>query len=90
MYMAIPILPLPLPPLTKADLMDDSLPFAVDPVLLQLQVDTLNVLEARVDINTFPPEYQKIMMDYYRFSATKNTTGIEKLAPRTRDTMELL
>ena len=88
--MANPIMPLPLPPLTKEDLMDDSLPFAVDPVLLQLQVDTLNVLENRVDINTFDPEYQQTMLHYYQFSATRNTTKTSKVAPRSTDTLEIL
>jgi hypothetical protein len=35
---------------------------------LQLQIDVINVYEKRVDIASFPPERQKQIKDYYRFS----------------------
>ena len=35
--------------------------------MTQLEVDAINVLENRVDINTFPKEYQQQIQDFYRF-----------------------
>ena len=45
----------------------------IDEKTLQLQVDAINVLENRVDINIFPPSYRKKIEDYYRFSPRSKT-----------------
>ena len=42
----------------------------VKPVVVtkkQLEIDAINVLEHRVNINTFPKEYQQQIRDFYRF-----------------------
>lgn len=64
--------PLTLVPLTTDDLRDYSLNVAKD--TLQLQTDAINVLEGRVDINTFSPDYQRKIENYYRFSAVAPST----------------
>lgn len=46
-----------LKPLTKLDCSTMS----------QLEIDALNVLENRVDIATFPLEYQQTISNFYRF-----------------------
>ena len=38
------------------------------PKMTQLEIDAVNVFENRVDINTFPKDYQKQIKDFYRFS----------------------
>ena len=78
------------PPLTISDLMDglNYLPIPED--ILQLQVDTLNVYEGRVSIDTFPLEYQQRIIGYYRFSATRYNTATGKVAARTEETLDIL
>lgn len=77
-------------PLTKEDL-DDGLNFLPIPDdILQLQVDTLNVMEGRVDLSSFSPEYQQKIKDYYRFSAHKTNTSNYRVASRTFHTMEIV
>jgi hypothetical protein len=46
-----------LKPLTNSDCSNIS----------QLEIDVINVLENRVDIATFSPEYQRKISDFYRF-----------------------
>jgi hypothetical protein len=58
--------------------------------VLQLQVDTLNVLEGRVDISEFSPDYQEQIKEYYRFSATRMRTDDSKIAKRTRSTLDIV
>lgn len=77
-------------PLTKSDLDDDLNYLPIDADTLQLQVDTLNVLEGRVSQDSFSEEYQRKILDYYRFSATKMNTSTSKPAPRTTTTLDLL
>jgi hypothetical protein len=58
--------------------------------ILQLQTDVLNVLEGRVDINTFPQEYRKKIKDYYKFSATPHQSNFPFTVRMTRSTMDLV
>ena len=85
-----PISTHPLPPLTIENLMDDQNYLPISEDVLQLQVDTLNVYEGRVDINTFPLEYQAKMKNYYRFSATRYNTATGKVAARTDNTLDII
>lgn len=78
-----------LPLLTKEDIKGYSaLPIPEDE--LQLQVDTINVLEKRVEIETFPKEYQEKIKNYYRFSATRMYTQNSVIAKRTNDTLDIV
>jgi len=81
---------LSLTPLTPADLRDDLNYLIIPDDELQLQADTLNVLEGRVDINTFDAEYQERIKNYYRFSATKMNTNEWRVAKRTEDTLDII
>jgi len=80
----------PLPPLTKDDL--DYNPYALEipEDVLQLQVDTCNVLEGRVDIDTFPEDYQSKIRNYWRFSATFLTSRSQGIARMTTNTLDLI
>jgi len=78
------------PPLTKADLKDDLNYFAIPEDTLQLQVDTLNVYQNLVALDSFPEEYQRRIQDYYRFSATRMNVDTSKPAPMTITTMDLI
>jgi hypothetical protein len=89
--MAVPPFNLtPLPPLTVEDLYDSSEFFVIPPDILQLQVDTLNVVEGRVPIGNFSPEYQQKIMNYYRFSANRQNTSRPKVAKMTDETLDLI
>lgn len=80
----------PKPPLTITDLDDDTNYLPIPQDVLQLQVDTLNVLEGRVALSTFSQEYQQKMMDYYRFSANRQNTCSPKVAKMTWNTLDLI
>ena len=77
-------------PLTEADLNDDLNVLPIPADVLQLQVDMLNVVENRVDINDFPLDYQEKIKAYYRFSATRMTTDNSKIAKRTVGTLDIV
>jgi len=50
----------------------------------------LNVVENRVPLDSFPPDYQTQIINYYRFSAFRqNTTGY-KPANVTDDTLDIV
>ena len=79
-----------LPPLPESSLADPY-PFPPPPDVQQLQTDTINVLEGRVDIATFDPDYQIKIQNYWRFSATcKNKNSINPVAIRTNDTLDII
>lgn len=78
-----------LQPLTKEDLADYS-PFVIPDDVLQLQVDTLNVLQNLVPIESFTPEYQQKIKDYYRFSGTRMYSDKTIFFKRTPDTLDLI
>lgn len=77
-------------PLEKDDLKDNQSRFEIAEDTLQLQVDALNVLEKRVDINSFEPEYQQKIRNYYRFSATRMNSESPKVAMRTNNTLDIV
>lgn len=78
-------------PITVADLVDDANYLIIPHDTLQLQADTLNVVEGIVSINTFPPERQQQIENYYRFSANfQNRRSPQKPAKRTPDTLDLI
>ena len=77
-------------PYTIADLVDDENYLIIPQETLQLQVDTLNVLEKRVPIDTFSPERQIEIKHYYRFSATRSNSNHPIIAKRTRDTLDII
>jgi hypothetical protein len=79
------------PPITIDDLKDDSNYLIVPDTTLQLQADTINVLENRVSLSTFSSERQQQILDYYRYSADyQNRRGPQKPAKRTIDTLDLI
>ena len=76
-------------PITKAQIYTPY-PFPPQPDTLQLEVDVLNVEEGRVDISTFPKDYQEKIKNYYRFSATKHMSNDGTIAKMTPDTLDLI
>jgi len=80
----------PQKPLTEADLNDDLATLEIPPDTLQLQVDMLNVVQGLVNIDTFPPDYQEKIKNYYRFSATRMHTQYTKVANVTQSTLDLI
>jgi len=69
---------------------DTPYPFPTPPDILQLEVDAANVEEGRVDISTFPPDYQQRIKDFYRFSATRHMSNDGTIAKMTNDTLDLI
>ena len=64
--------PLPLP--------DNAAPWNADPLIIpadviKLQNDTINVVEGRVPIHSFPPDYQEKIKAYYRFTPFLHQTS---------------
>jgi hypothetical protein len=81
----------PLAPISIADLNDDATYLVIPTDTLQLQADTVNVIENRVPISSFSPERQQQIMDFYRFSADfQNRRSPQKPAKRTVDTLDLI
>ncbi len=80
---------IPLPPLIEGQLYSPY-PFPPQPDILQLQTDTANVIEGRVDINTFDEAYQTRIKDYYRFYGNRTMSNSEKVAKLTDDTMDIV
>ena len=77
--------------ITIDDLRDHAEYLPIPEYTLQLQADTLNVLENKLDISSFSPERQQQIKDYYRFSAEcQNKNSPQKPANRTRETMDLI
>lgn len=58
--------------------------------LLQFQTDVVNLIEGRVDPESFDPEYRKQLETYYRFSATNYPTKAPFVAKRIRDTLTIV
>ena len=65
-------------------------PLGVPDDVKQLRLDAVNVLEGRVDINSFDEDYQKKIKDYYRFSATRYGSKYGKVANRTKNTLDII
>ena len=60
------------------------------PDIRQLHNDIVEVLEGRIDINTFDPEYQQRIKDYYKYSATFKSSKTDYIVYRTNNTMDLI
>lgn len=88
--MVNPILDSTLPPLTVDDLQDDNAVLPIPPDIIQLQTDTANVVEGRVPIDNFSPEYQERIKAYYQFSASYSSSKNPHIAQRTFDTLDLI
>lgn len=77
--------------ITVDDLRDDANYLVIPEDTLQLQADTLNVLEGRLDISSFSQERQQQITNYYRFSAEfQNKYSPQKPANRIRETLDLI
>ena len=78
-------------PITVADLNDDAAYLPIPQDTLQLQADTINVMESRLPLSSFSPERQEQILNYYRFSANfQNRRSPQKPAKRTPDTLDLI
>ncbi|TRZ80305.1 hypothetical protein D4R86_04490 [bacterium] len=75
-----------------AEFNQSSNPFALEipPDVLKLQTDVCNVVEGRVDIYTFEPEYQEKIKNYYRFTAHRQNSKSKNIVKRNNDTLDLL
>lgn len=69
---------------------DLCIPFWPTDDIQQLRVDTVNVLEGRVDIETFDTEYQEKIRNYYRFYGTQYSSEIGVNARKTKDTLDIV
>ncbi|MFA7219875.1 MAG: hypothetical protein WC119_05175 [Synergistaceae bacterium] len=65
-------------------------PHCPPPDILQLQTDTINVLEGRVEISSFELSYQERIKDYYRYSGTAYLSKYPVIAKRTTDTLDVV
>ena len=82
---------LTLPPLSADNIVGfDEVPTIIPEDVKELQADTLNVIEGRVDIHTFTEERQNVIRSYWRFSATRYLTKYPKIARRTRETLDVV
>lgn len=78
-------------PLSPTDIGSDPDMFPPTPAdQLQLATDMINVIENRVDINSFTPEYQKKIKSFYQFSATRYSSSKGKTANRTKNTLDII
>jgi len=57
---------------------------------LQLATDMINVMEGRVPLTSFPAEYQKKILFFYQFSATRYYTQHTIIAKMTPDTFDII
>ena len=65
-------------------------PLGVPDDIVQLRLDAVNVLEGRVDINTFDEDYQKKIKDYYKYSALRYGSRKGAVAKRTPNTLDII
>jgi len=63
-------------------------PLGVPDDVLQLRLDAVNVLEGRIDIDTFDEPYQQKIKDYYRYSATRYASKYCIVVKRNRNTLD--
>jgi len=56
----------------------------------QLQVDTMNVIQGLVELDSFPSEYQSKIKTNYRFYGYRYGSKDSFIAPRTRNTLEII
>lgn len=79
-----------LAPLTKDDLAHNVFSLEIPADVLELQADSLNVEEGRVDLSSFDEERQQKIKDYYRFTARMHNSKSHHIAQRSKDTLDLL
>ena len=79
-----------LSPLTVDQLSYNPYPLEIPEEVLQLETDTINVLEGRVAIGVFAPDYQEKIKNFYRFSATRVTSKMKAIAKMTHSTLDLI
>jgi hypothetical protein len=80
---------LPLPIMSK-DLNFNPFPLPIPPDVLQLQTDTINVLNGSVALGSFSSDYQEKIRNYWRFSAMFQTSKENNIANRTPDTLDIV
>ena len=81
---------LSLPPLPEFDQSTNPFALPIPDDVLQLQTDTVNVMENRVPLSSFPPEYQKKIKNYYRFTGHRQNSKSHNIVKRTRDTLDII
>ena len=54
----------------------------------KLRLDALSVLEGTVPIDSFDSDYQKLIKDYYRYSALRYGSKYGAVAKRTINTLD--
>ena len=82
---------LSLPPFTPNSFGQNVNECPLEPLdALQLATDAINVVENRIDINTFSPEYQQKIRHWYQFSATRYFSDNPIVAKRIRETLDLV
>jgi len=83
-----------LAPLTPDDVSWPNYPIATQPDILQLQANTANVVEGRVSIKDFDPEYAKRIKTYYKTNGRRHLIGGMSSGGRTsrvmRNTLDLV
>ena len=85
--MLIPLAPYTLVALTPQD--PDFNP--EDPAdVVQLQLDLLNVLEGRVSLGAFTPDYQNKLKNYYQFYGIRSSTKHTQYPKMIRETFEVV
>ena len=82
----------PLQPVKLVDMTPQNPDFNPNdpPEVVQLQLDLVNVLEGRVDINTFPKEYQDKMKNYYKFYGIRYCSKYPLYPKMIRETFEVV
>ena len=89
--MAKPPQLLSLSPYESSDFQNISTPDTVPvdpPDVVQLKLDIINVIENRVSISSFPAEYQKKMLNFYRFHGQWNDPKYPFYPKMIRETLD--
>jgi hypothetical protein len=60
------------------------------PDIVQLKVDIINVLEKRVSIDSFTPEYQEKIKNFYRFYGQRSCPKKPFYPRMTRSTLDIV
>ena len=83
-----------LAPLTPDDISWPDYPISTEPDILQLQADTANVVEGRVPLSDFTPEYGERIKIYYKTYGRRHLIGGMASGGRTsrvmRETLDMV
>jgi hypothetical protein len=80
-----------LAPLTPEEVSFPNYPITTPPDILQLQADTANVVEGRVPLSDFDPDYQERIKTYYKtYGRRKQVGGMASGNPSCRMMRETL